>query len=283
MTRAMCSAALTARLSLPTVWHTLVHRSSAQPRLIAHLLFFYDPAGNAIRRLGPGKDGSVETLAGNVSEAGDADGAGGEARLSNPGGMIELGDGDVLVADTGNDRIRLLKMSQQIPGGAFLLNTIIGTGKRGHVDGVADSCELAGPRSFCSCPEGASGLLMTDANNHCIRQVYTPDNDRNGDEQSVPSHFLDQPGSSLIAESRVVAQESMRTEPRSCPSPSPCPTFAHVKRNARRHAPQPLRPPVQHSLWHSGFSSHSGSEATPQYWGQSRTQTFAVRRNCTRS
>lgn len=83
----------------------------AQPSGVAvdgDRLYVADSEVSAVRRIGLGKDGRVETLVGRgLFEFGDADGAGDAVRLQHPLGVACL-DGRVYVADTYNHKVKVL-------------------------------------------------------------------------------------------------------------------------------------------------------------------------------
>lgn len=87
----------------------------------------------------------VKTLAG--GSAGFADGEGRLARFSRPSGMAVAADGSLLITDTGNHRIRLVK-----PDGKVI--TAAGSGVPGYSDGPALQARLEAPTGGALDPAG---------------------------------------------------------------------------------------------------------------------------------
>lgn len=124
---------------------------------------FAEPFTNTVRRVGP--DGLITTLAG-TGEAGSA-GDGGpaaQAQLSLPHSVSVTAAGGLLVADTLNDRIRLIA-----PDGT--ITTVAGTGFAGFSGdgGPATSAQLRSPRGVAAMANG--GYLVADSDNARIRSV----------------------------------------------------------------------------------------------------------------
>ena len=66
-----------------------------------------DSVNNCIRRVGPGPDYEVTTVAGACGESGElVDGDGQTARFKNPQGLVLTEDGTLYVADALNNAIR---------------------------------------------------------------------------------------------------------------------------------------------------------------------------------
>ncbi|MGE0028221.1 MAG: hypothetical protein AB7O78_12090 [Thermoleophilia bacterium] len=86
-----------------------------------------------------------------------------QARLADPGGQTVLGDGSVLIADTGNSRIRRIA-----PNG--IITTVAGDddGLAGD-GGPASAALLSFPTDVAATPDG--GYLIADAGNDRIRKV----------------------------------------------------------------------------------------------------------------
>lgn len=128
-----------------------------------------DPARDIVVRINrpSGQTGVTETLlAGTVATPG-ASGDGGPATsagLRDPSGVAVLADGAILIADTGNNKIRRVSPSGQI-------STVAGTGTAGAGgdDAAATSARLSAPAGVTPVPEG--GFLVADTGNHRIRRV----------------------------------------------------------------------------------------------------------------
>jgi DNA-binding beta-propeller fold protein YncE len=71
-------------------------------------LYVADTANHSIRKITP--EGEVTTLAGN-GKPGDADGPVSEAQFRAPEGMAVGPEGNIIVADTGNHRIRKIVLN----------------------------------------------------------------------------------------------------------------------------------------------------------------------------
>lgn len=86
----------------------------AQPSALAtdgKALYVADSEASAIRRIGLGPEGRVETLVGlGLFEFGDRDGQGRDARLQHPLGLAVVGD-SLYIADTYNSKIKKLDLA----------------------------------------------------------------------------------------------------------------------------------------------------------------------------
>jgi len=107
---------------------------------------------------------TVSVLAGAGTE-GTIDGTAGQARFSEPFGIVAAPDGTIFVADAGHaDRIRRIE-----PDGT--VSTIAG-GARGFADGVGTGAAFSTPSGLARAPDGT--LYLADTGNHAIRRI-TPD------------------------------------------------------------------------------------------------------------
>ena len=122
-----------------------------------------DTGNHRIRRVWP--NGSITTVAGTGVEGFSGDGGPATAaRISAPRGVATLGDGTILIPDTGNHRVRRVS-----PAG--VITTVAGTGVAGFSgDGrLAVKARLNLP--FGVSPTAAGGFLIADTGNSRIRRV----------------------------------------------------------------------------------------------------------------
>jgi Streptogramin lyase len=124
-------------------------------------VFFAETGANVIKRIGP--KGEPSAVAGIPQKRGFADGDATAALFNGPTGISVADDGRLFVADTYNDRIRVIENGK--------VRTLAG-GSRGFADGN-------GPAAMFDTPLGISlwqgdKLLVADAGNRRIR-VVEPD------------------------------------------------------------------------------------------------------------
>ncbi|WP_229427340.1 NHL repeat-containing protein [Massilia atriviolacea] len=104
---------------------------------------------------------SIGTVAGNGS-AGFADGTAAQARFSDPFGLVSDRDGNVYVADAGdNNRIRKITPEGQV--------TTLAGGKEGYADGSGAAAAFHTPSGMAI--DGAGNLYVADTGNNAIRKV----------------------------------------------------------------------------------------------------------------
>ncbi|MBJ7328268.1 MAG: hypothetical protein JHC95_00135 [Solirubrobacteraceae bacterium] len=120
-----------------------------------------DTGNHRIRRVTP--DGVIRTIAGTTAGMGGDGGAATSARLTSPRDVAQLLDGSLLVADTGNNRIR------RIANG--VITTFAGTGAPGASGdgGAATGAQLSAPRDVAPLSDGS--VVIADTGNNRIRRV----------------------------------------------------------------------------------------------------------------
>ncbi|MGB3586783.1 MAG: NHL repeat-containing protein, partial [Tunicatimonas sp.] len=125
-------------------------------------VYVADRDNHKIRKITP--VGVVTTLAGSGTQ-GDAEGSGIAAQFNRPAGVAVDVDGNVYVADSGNDKIKKIT-----PAG--VVTTLAGSSTTGATDGSGTTAQFHFPVSVAV---GADGnVYVADYNNHKIRKI-TPD------------------------------------------------------------------------------------------------------------
>src|SRR6185369_3997727 len=115
---------------------------------------------NRIRKISP--DGNVTTLAG--GSEGFGDGVGLSALFNTPSALALGPDGNLFVADTGNNRIRKITPEGQV-------TTVAGDGTAGYVDGPVAKAQFYGPIGL-AVSEGGD-IYVADTYNDVIRMITT--------------------------------------------------------------------------------------------------------------
>lgn len=117
-----------------------------------------DRGNNRIRKVTT--DGTVSTLAGTT--AGSANGTGTAAQFTAPRGVAVDAEGNVFVADTGNNRIRKIT-----PAG--VVTYVSGSGTAGFANGASTAAQFSGPAGIAISPLGK--VYVGDTVNNRIRVV----------------------------------------------------------------------------------------------------------------
>ncbi len=122
-------------------------------------IYVADQENHAIRKISP--DGSVSTLAGDGTP-GYTNGQGSQARFRQPVALVVNADGNLYVADFGNNVIRKVT-----PEGT--VTTLAGDSVAGKTDGIGTAARFAGPAGIVAMPNGI--MYVSDYFNHVIRLV----------------------------------------------------------------------------------------------------------------
>ncbi|MEQ1654934.1 MAG: NHL repeat-containing protein [Nitrospira sp.] len=124
-----------------------------------------DSFNNRVRRV-DAASGKIETVAGTGQQgfSGDGDLAT-EAQLNSPSGVAIDGKGNIIIADSFNNRIRIVDARTGI------ISTVAGTGEQGLSgdDGLAVRAQLSGPTGLALSADGT--LFIADSGNHRIRRL----------------------------------------------------------------------------------------------------------------
>jgi len=124
-------------------------------------VFVADTGNNVIRRIAV--DGTVSTIAGD-GQRGFADGPARQARFDAPMGIAVDAGGRVFVADTYNDRIRVIDPDGQV-------RTLAGGPEPGLLDGAGALARLDTPVALALDHHGR--LLIADLYNNAVRRLGT--------------------------------------------------------------------------------------------------------------
>ena len=103
----------------------------------------------------------VFTIAG-TGESGDKDGSGNEATFNDPHGIAINNDGTIIVADSGNHKIKGIDLD----GNVF---TIAGTGEQGDKDGPGNEATFRYPQGVAIRDDGT--IIVADTSNNKIRGI----------------------------------------------------------------------------------------------------------------
>ena len=122
---------------------------------------YFTGSQNRIQKLAP--DGNITDIAGGVEGYGD--GVKGKAQFNSPSAIALAPNGDIIVADTANNRIRWVP-----PVGET--STVAGDGTAGYADGPADRAQFNGPIGVAVDARG--NIYVADSYNDRIRLI-TPD------------------------------------------------------------------------------------------------------------
>lgn len=105
----------------------------------------------------------VTSVAGVAASAGMIDGPAGTARFNGPSGIALDANGNVFVADTGNNVIRRIGIDG-------VVTTVAGApGSPGFADGVGAAARFNGPTSLVF--DSLGNLYVADTGNHAVRRI----------------------------------------------------------------------------------------------------------------
>ena len=155
-------------------------------------LYVADTGNNRIRRIST--QGVVSTIAGDGT-AGYADGPAGQAKFDGPIGVAVDKAGNILVADSYNDRVRLIAPNGQV-------TTLAGSKGPGYADGVAATALFDTPCGLAVATDGS--VIVADTGNRRLRRI-TPD----GNVSTMQVVFADQAGATSYRASLVWRSHTM--------------------------------------------------------------------------
>lgn len=130
-------------------------------------ILFTERENSTVRRI---HDGKIYTVAGNGTRGYSGDGGRAQdAQLNGPEGLVIGERGEIYVADTYNDRIRVIENG--------IIRTFVGTGEagfNGHTGHTLDTVDLSKPGGLAYHPK--LGLLFSEWDNHIVRLASNKDN-----------------------------------------------------------------------------------------------------------
>lgn len=126
-------------------------------------IFVADTGNNTIRQITP--VGAVTTLAGSAGNFGSTDANGPSASFDSPAGISADASGNLYVADSLNNTIRIVTPAGQV-------TTIAGTaGNFGSADGTNGSAQFWGAQGIAVNPTNSSFICIADTGNSIVRQL----------------------------------------------------------------------------------------------------------------
>jgi len=129
-------------------------------------LYIADSANHVIRKVDRAS-GMITTVVGQGGKSGDS-GDGGPASaalISGPKGIVFDANWNLLLADSGNDKIR------RVDGQTGVITTIAGTGETGVTGngGPATEAQLSEPRTLAVAPDGS--IYFTEPKENIVRKI----------------------------------------------------------------------------------------------------------------
>jgi DNA-binding beta-propeller fold protein YncE len=131
------------------------------------MLYVVDAGNHLIRRVETGGSHAVSTMAGSAGLPGFADGPGTQARFRAQFGLAFGPLGELLIADSGNYRLR--KLLPGVDAASTQVYTLAGSGRFGLRSGHGSEAELVAPAGLAEGPEGR--LYVSDSFHHVIRVI----------------------------------------------------------------------------------------------------------------
>lgn len=128
-------------------------------------LFFADRGNHVVRKIDT--NGAITTVAGNGAAGTTGDGgAATAAELNAPADVAMDPAGDLFIADSGNNKIRM------VDANTGLISTIAGTGVAGYTGdtGDATAATLNNPQALALQPDGT--LYVADTGNNVVRRFF---------------------------------------------------------------------------------------------------------------
>jgi sugar lactone lactonase YvrE len=179
-------------------------------------IYIVDSGSQRVQKVTPGSSGIISTVAGNGESGYSGDGEiATSARLNQPFGIAVDASGNIYIADTHNNRIRLVTKSTGI------ISTVAGDGTLDFSgdQGLAISAQLGLP--FGLCLDALGNIYIADTYNQRVRIVGgkpTPSASPTSSPSSLPTAS---PSSSPTSSPSSLPTSSPSSSPTASPSSSP--------------------------------------------------------------
>lgn len=115
-----------------------------------HMVEIYEPSSN-----------KLTVLAGTKDQAGDVDATGAAARFNTPYSVVQRANGDLVIADFGNNKIRVVTLAGEV-------STLAG-GSAGFADGGMSDAQFDHPQALAI--DSNDVVYVTDLGNYRIRRI----------------------------------------------------------------------------------------------------------------
>ena len=116
-------------------------------------------------------DATVSTIAGGAGASGFANGSGSQARFDRISGIAVGPNDSIYVADTGNQRIRMVQQTGSGSSTTWSVSTLAGNGTPGFADGPGASAKFYNPHGIAI--DAAGVVYVADTTNNRIRRIGT--------------------------------------------------------------------------------------------------------------
>jgi serine/threonine protein kinase/sugar lactone lactonase YvrE len=126
-------------------------------------VYVSDSANNTVRKITP--DGTVSTVAGLPGHPDNTDGNGKDARFWNPQGLAADAQGNLYVADMGNNTVRNITPTK----GVITLAGLAGTSGATNGKGIGKDVRFSSPGGVAT--DSAGNIYVADTLNHTVRRI----------------------------------------------------------------------------------------------------------------
>lgn len=205
--------------------------------------------GNRIRRITT--DGNVETIAGSTEGFADTDAH--HAQFNTPSGIAIDRKGNIIIADTSNNRIRKIAADGKV-------TTLAGSGLAGHRDGPSGEAEFDGPIGIGIDKQGS--VLVADTYNDRIRRISAEgmvttvaglDAPGFNDGNASTAAFDTPSGITVDSLDNIFVADTGNSVVRKITPQGEVSTIVLTSRDAAQNSPPHLRHPVGIVVTHDGF------------------------------